>query len=79
MRPGPMCPLQAPGVEPGRLTVSLAESLCLRAAIKPATFPFKLWVAYKLTVFLKSGRGAAGGKGSSGAGGGKRSGGGRAK
>lgn len=58
--------MQAPGVDPSRLTVSLAESLCLRAAIKPATFPFKLWAAYKLTVLMKRwGRGAAG----SGAGG----------
>lgn len=36
-----------------RLTVSLAESLCLRATIKPITFPFKLWAAYKLTLLAK--------------------------
>ncbi len=51
-------------MEPARLTVSLAESLCLRAAIKPATFPFKLWAAYKLTLLMKR-RGTNGG-GSSG-------------
>lgn len=44
--------LQAPGGAE-RLTVSLAESLCLRATIKPITFPFKLWAAYKLTLLAK--------------------------
>ncbi|KAL4856003.1 hypothetical protein ACK3TF_003447 [Chlorella vulgaris] len=43
---------QAPGGAE-RLTVSLAESLCLRATIKPITFPFKLWAAYKLTLLAK--------------------------
>lgn len=28
--------------DPGRLTTSLAESICVRASIKPATFPFKV-------------------------------------
>lgn len=41
----------APGVDPGRLTVSLAESHCLRAAIKPVTFPFNLWAACKVCVW----------------------------
>ncbi|EFN57085.1 hypothetical protein CHLNCDRAFT_143862 [Chlorella variabilis] len=44
---------KVPGADPARLTVSLAESLCLRATIKPLTFPFKLWAAYKLTVVSK--------------------------
>lgn len=53
-RAAPACPaLQAPGVEPARLTVSLAESLCLRASIKPLTFPFKIWASYKLVLFGK--------------------------
>lgn len=33
----------APGLDPARLTVSLAESLCFRAVAKPATFTLKLW------------------------------------
>ena len=33
--------------DPGRLTASLAESICVRASIKPATFPFKIWASYK--------------------------------
>jgi len=37
----------------GRLTASLAESICVRAAIKPATFPFKLWASYKMVVATK--------------------------
>ena len=28
--------------DPSRLTASLAESICVRAGIKPATFPFKV-------------------------------------
>lgn len=44
---------RAPGVDPARLTVSLAESLCLRASIKPLTFPFKIWASYKLVLFGK--------------------------
>ncbi len=47
------CVTQAPGVDPARLTVSLAESLCLRASIKPLTFPFKIWASYKLVRFGK--------------------------
>jgi hypothetical protein len=43
--------------DPGRLTVSLAESLCFRAAAKPATFVFKIWASYKLVVWAKSGGG----------------------
>ena len=69
--PAPLLAAQAPGVDPARLTESLAESLCLRAAIKPATFPFKLWAAWKLTLALKSSRLSRGG--------GERRGGGRAK
>lgn len=33
--------------DPGRLTASLAESICVRAGIKPATFPFKIWASYQ--------------------------------
>jgi hypothetical protein len=47
--------------------VALAESLCLRAAIKPATFPFKLWAAYKLVLLTKRRGGPAGGDGVGGA------------
>jgi len=41
--------------DPTRLTVSLAESLCLRAAIKPLTFPFKLWASYQIVILMKKG------------------------
>jgi len=41
--------------DPTRLTVSLAESLCLRAAIKPLTFPFKLWASYQVVILMKKG------------------------
>jgi hypothetical protein len=58
---------QAPGADPARLTVALAESLCLRAAIKPATFPFKLWAAYKLVLLTKTRRGGAAGGDAGGA------------
>lgn len=34
--------------DPGRLTVSLAESIVVRAALKPATFVFKLWATYQV-------------------------------
>ncbi|KAL4433963.1 hypothetical protein ABPG75_000404 [Micractinium tetrahymenae] len=44
---------RAPGVDPARLTVSLAESLCLRACIKPITFTFKIWASYKLVLLGK--------------------------
>ena len=33
------------GADPARLTLALAESLALRACIKPATFVFKLWAS----------------------------------
>lgn len=46
-------PPQARAIDPTRLTVGLAESLCLRATIKPVTFPFKLWASYMLTLQLK--------------------------
>lgn len=36
-----------------RLAVSLAESIALRAAIKPITFPGKMWASWKLTLLLK--------------------------
>ena len=35
-------------IEPARLTTSLAESLCFRAAAKPGTFIFKLWASYQI-------------------------------
>ena len=63
-------------IDPARLTTSLAESLVLRATIKPATFVFKLWASYHLVrigkdVFLdryfakggNSGGGSGGGVG----------------
>jgi hypothetical protein len=39
--------------DPGRLTVSLAESICLRAVIKPITFPLKLWLSWKAVLATK--------------------------
>lgn len=39
--------------DPGRLTTSLAESICVRASIKPATFPFKIWASYKFVQMTK--------------------------
>jgi hypothetical protein len=33
--------------------VSLAESITLRACIKPLTFPFKIWASYKLVLATK--------------------------
>lgn len=36
--------------DPARATVSLAESLCLRAALKPATFVFKIWASAAVVV-----------------------------
>lgn len=53
--------MQAPGIDPGRLTVSLAESLCMRAAAKPATFVFKLWASWKLVLLVKGGKQQQGG------------------
>jgi hypothetical protein len=41
--------------DPGRLTVSLAESICLRAVIKPITFPLKLWLSWKAVLATKQG------------------------
>ena len=35
-------------IDAPRLTTSLAESLCLRAAAKPGTFVFKLWASYQI-------------------------------
>ena len=40
--------------DPTRLTVALAESLTLRAFIKPITFGGKLWVTYEFMKFVKS-------------------------
>lgn len=37
----------------GRVTVSLAESLAVRAVIKPVTFPFKLWASYAIVSAVK--------------------------
>ena len=39
--------------DPTRLTVALAESLTLRAFIKPITFGGKLWVTYEFMKFVK--------------------------
>lgn len=39
--------------DPQRASVALAESIGIRAVIKPVTFPFKIWASYKLTVVLK--------------------------
>ncbi len=36
-----------------RLTTSLAESLCFRAAAKPATFVFKLWASFHIVRLAK--------------------------
>lgn len=44
---------RAPGIDAARLTTSLAESLCLRAAMKPATFVFKLWASYNIVLLAK--------------------------
>jgi hypothetical protein len=33
--------------------VSLAESLMLRGAAKPLTFPFKIWGTYKIIILAK--------------------------
>lgn len=35
-------------VDPRRLTTSLAESILIRAGIKPITFVFKLWASYMI-------------------------------
>ena len=39
---------------PERLTVSLAESLMFRGAIKPITFGGKLWLSYRFVVWTKT-------------------------
>jgi hypothetical protein len=44
---------RAPGLDAGRLTTGLAESICLRAAAKPGTLVFKLWASYKLVLLVK--------------------------
>ncbi|CAL5227818.1 g10845 [Coccomyxa viridis] len=48
------------GRDPGRLTVSLAESICLRAVIKPITFPLKLWLSWKAVLATKGAFGSRG-------------------
>ena len=42
-----------PKVDSARLTTSLAESLCFRAAAKPATFVFKLWASFHIVRLAK--------------------------
>ena len=37
--------------------MSLAESICMRAALKPVTIPFKLWASWKLVLMTKPQRG----------------------
>lgn len=39
---------------PERLTVSLAESLMFRGAIKPITFGGKLWLSWRFVVWTKT-------------------------
>ena len=36
------------GRDTTRLTIGLAESIALRACIKPVTFPFKIWASWQL-------------------------------
>jgi len=55
--------------DPARLPVALAESIGLRALLKPATFPFKIWASYHLTVAVKRGAGKLRGGGGMGRGG----------
>jgi len=38
------------------VTLALAESISLRAVIKPLTFPFKIWASYKLVLAMKRAR-----------------------
>jgi hypothetical protein len=40
-------------IDSARLTTSLAESLCVRAAAKPATFVFKLWASFHIVRLAK--------------------------
>lgn len=42
-----------PKIDAARLTTSLAESLCFRAAAKPATFVFKLWASVVIVQLAK--------------------------
>jgi hypothetical protein len=42
-----------PKIDSARLTTSLAESLCFRAAAKPATFVFKLWASFHIVRLIK--------------------------
>lgn len=39
-----------------RVTLALAESISLRAVIKPLTFPLKIWASYKLVLAMKRAR-----------------------
>ena len=39
-----------------KVTLALAESIALRAAIKPVTFPFKIWASYTLVLASKAQR-----------------------
>ena len=41
---------------PERLTLSLAESLMFRGAIKPITFGGKLWLSYRFVVWDEDAR-----------------------
>jgi len=42
-----------PRIDSARLTTSLGESLCFRAAAKPATFVFKLWASFHIVRLAK--------------------------
>jgi hypothetical protein len=46
------------GADPARLTLALADSLVARAALKPATFVFKLWAS---AAAMRAGKRAVGG------------------
>ncbi|KAK9807177.1 hypothetical protein WJX73_004347 [Symbiochloris irregularis] len=41
------------GRDTTKLTVSLAESIAVRACIKPVTFPFKIWASYQVVMLAK--------------------------
>jgi hypothetical protein len=52
------------GADPARLTLALAESLVVRAVLKPGTFVFKLWASAALVRVAKTAAvSAAGGAG----------------
>jgi hypothetical protein len=51
------------GARAARLTESLAESIAVRVAIKPATFVFKIWASAKLVELGKAAAGRGGGGG----------------